>query len=375
MIGIINGATARGRQLLLLVGLGSLIVVLSGFSPIFAPLLLLPSPLRAVNHYSDVPFTIGFSTLLICLAVQGYTLFLKAKCRINMLALRLFGMCVGIGVIGFIGVYGNLWREEWIFGFFLISAVAMALVLARSTRGFKGRRLAGILLTLLLIDVSTNAFWWVRSVAVPMTFKQGRVDLLASPSPKNKMKENYSSSLLIHREIILAKDRYGEALQRLPEVALATTLRPLGAYSEPIDQALTNGVLEVPSSFLDDSTVSGFLKAEAQEIIDGRVETISRTYNSLRLAIWVDKPVLLFWKTLHHPSWQAEINGRPAIRAPAFGVYTTLLVPAGRSEVAFAFAPKFLPVLLIGTIVWIGIMGILPVLVSRSSNQVLESIV
>lgn len=84
---------------------------------------------------------------------------------------------------------------------------------------------------------------------------------------------------------------------------------------------------------------------------------------------------VLFWKTLHHPSWQAEINGRPAIRAPAFGVYTTLLVPAGRSEVAFAFAPKFLPVLLIGTIVWIGIMGILPVLVSRSSNQVLESIV
>ena len=104
-------------------------------------------------------------------------------------------------------------------------------------------------------------------------------------------------------------------------------------------------------------------------IADGRIETISRTDNSLKLVITVDRPVLFFWKTLHHPSWSAELNNRPAITAPAFGVYTTLLVPDGRSQVSFEFVPPFLPVLLGGAIVWIGIMGALPFLIPRSSTR------
>ena len=370
LLGVISGSTVRGRQLLLLVGLGVLVVMLSGFSPFFAPLLVLPSPLRAVNHYSDVPFTIGFSTLLICLAAQGYVVFLKASGGVNAFALKLFGICVGIGIAGFVGVYSNQWREEWIFGFFLVSASAMALVLIRATRGVRGRRLSSLLLVLLVLDVSTNAFWWVRSVAVPLTFKQGKLELFPSPSARDKLEDDYSSSLLVHRAVLVAKDRYGQALQMLPEFALATALRPMGTYSEPIDHALANGVLELPASFLEDPSYSRFLDVGAQGIADGRIETISRTYNSLKLVISVDRPVLFFWKTLHHPSWFAEVDNQPAITAPAFGVYTTLLVPAGRSEVSFAFTPPFLPVLLGWTIVWIGVMGALPILIPRSFTRV-----
>src|SRR6185295_7828180 len=104
-----------------------------------------------------------------------------------------------------VAVYGDRWRKEWILGFFLMSSLATALLLARAARGFRVRILSKGFLALLLIDVSTNAFWWVRTVAVPLTFKQPPTSFIPNPSPvKGDGGGGYSETTLVHQAVLRA---------------------------------------------------------------------------------------------------------------------------------------------------------------------------
>jgi hypothetical protein len=369
VLGVMGGLTAKGRMILLTVSVGVLVVMLSGFSPIFAPLLVLPSPLRSVNHYSDVAFTIGFSTLLICLAAQGYVVLSKAGPKARRLFLALFVILVAIAVVGFVSVYGARWREEWIFGFFLVSSLAMVLVLARTRRR---RYMLGstiLLLGLLFVDISTSAFWWVRNVAAPITFKQGRQDFTPSPEAGQRPVGDYSGSLLVHRSVLEAEARYGNHLRELPPVALATSIRSLGDDQRPVTELLANGIVEIPTDELQTPALSAFgaQQSKADPAIETTVVQTERTYNSIKFTVKSDRPSIFFNKILYDSPWTVEVNGKaetPTVRA--FGAYLGVFLPAGMSEIQLRCRRSLLEMILGISVLWLGISSLLPLIMNGS---------
>jgi hypothetical protein len=366
LVAVVVGPSARSRQLLFVIGVGVLIVVLSGYSPIFAPLLVLPTPLRSVNHYSDATFILGISSLIICLAAQGYAAFLKSNIGVSLLTQRLFWVCAIVGIAGFAAVYGGHWREESIFGFFLVVSLAIALVLMRATRGFAASRLSKILLVLVLIDVSTNAFWWVRNVAAPITFKQGRIDTVASPNVAKTPTSDYASILLAHRQFVAANARYGSGLDSLPEFSFSTTARSMDQPREnatPV--ALSDGVVELPDRSLDDPMFKKFDRAVSTAIVQGHIETKSRTYNSMRLLVDLDSPAIFLWKGLRDPSWIVEVDSQLVRPAAAYGVFTAIPMNAGKSEVTLRYRPRFIPEALTASILWLIALGTLAIFIPR----------
>jgi hypothetical protein len=359
VLGVLGGLTAKGRMILLTVSVGVLVVMLSGFSPIFAPLLVLPSPLRSVNHYSDVAFTIGFSTLLICLGAQGYVVLGKAGPKARRLFLVLLVSLVAIAVVAFVSVYGARWREEWIFGFFLVSSLAMVLVLARAQR--RGYMLGStiLLLGLLFVDISTNAFWWVRHVAAPIAFKQGRQDFTPSPESEQRPAGDYSSALLVHRAVLEAETRYGTGLRALPRMALATSVRPFTQDSQSsVTELLANGIIEISPEDLRTPLVAAFTTKPSDVDLANRVRVAraTNTYNSITVVAVSDRPAILFCKILYNSPWLVLIDGKPASTVRAFGTYLGVLIPPGQSEIAFLCAPTFLKMALGISVLWFGIM-------------------
>jgi hypothetical protein len=367
VLGVLGGLTAKGRMILLTVSVGVLVVMLSGFSPIFAPLLVLPSPLRSVNHYSDVAFTIGFSTLVICLGAQGYVVLGKAGPKARRLFLVLLVILVAIAVVGFVSVYGARWREEWIFGFFLVSSLAMVLVLARTGRR---RYMLGstiLLLGLLFVDISTSAFWWVRNVAAPITFKQGRQDFTPSPEAGQRPVGDYSGSLLVHRSVLEAEARYGNRLRELPPVALATSIRSLGDDQRPVTELLANGIVEIPADELQAPALSAFgaQHSKAGPVIETTVVQTARTYNSITFTVKSDRPSIFFNKILYDSPWTVEVNGKaemPTVRA--FGAYLGVPLPAGMSEIQLRCRDPFLEMILGISVLWLGVSSLLPLIMN-----------
>lgn len=370
LIGVWVGPTAKGRMIVLTVAVGVLVVMLSGFSPIFAPLLVLPSPLRAVNHYSDVSFTIGFSTLVICLAAQGYVVLSKAGPQPRRMIVRLFVTTALVAAVGFVSVYGSRWKEEWIFGFFLVSVLALALMLAR-VRGKRGTiGSAIVLLSLVFVDVSTNAFWWVRTVAAPIAFKQGRLDFIPSPAGDQRPAGDYSGSLLVHRGVLEAQTRYGTGIRALPHMALATSVRPLQDEQSSAAELLVDGVVEIPSGDLQTPSVAALATkpSDTDPAVRGSVAQTAHTYNSINVITTSDRPAILFGKILYNSPWSVKVDGKPAPTVRAFGTYLGILISPGQSKIELRCAPPLLKMTLGVSVFWLGITIGLPFLVNGGSR-------
>ena len=135
---------------------------------------------------------------------------------------------------------------------------AMIMVLARTRRWRYMRGASVVLLALMFVDISTNAFWWVRTVAAPITFKQGRQDDTPRPEAEQRPAGDYSGSLLVHRAVLDAETQYGNRLRELPQVALTTSARPLGYSQSPVTELLANGIVEIPTEELQTPTLSAF---------------------------------------------------------------------------------------------------------------------
>lgn len=355
-----------------MLAVGALVVMLSGFSPVFATLLVLPTPLRAVNHYSDAAFVWGISSIVILLAAQGLEAAIRPFTGLALLVQRYFLACVALGVVAFVAVYGDQWRGEWLFGFFLVSSLATVLVLQRAKRGTRFRRLLPILLAILLIDVSTNAFWWVREVAAPLTVKSpmaedGRYAVIPKPSPEKPFPD-YSSFLLAHRDVIGARALYGGEIDALPEFAFAALAQPLGtsqSTNRTVSENLKKGVIELPLQSLNDPAYARFSMSENPSAPRGHLAITARTYSSVHLAVDLERPALLFWKGLHDPMWRARVNQEATPTAAAYGAFTAFPLPAGKSEVLLQYRPPILPWILAGAVISLLIAGALAVFTTR----------
>jgi hypothetical protein len=223
------------------------------------------------------------------------------------------------------------------------------------------------------VDISTNAFWWVRHVAAPITFKQGRQDFMPSPESEQRPAGDYSSALLVHRAVLEAETRYGTGLRALPRMAPATSVRPFTQDSQSsVTELLASAIIEIPSEDLQTPLVAAFTTkpSDVDPANRVRVARAAYTYNSINVVTVSDRPAILFYKILYDSPWSVLVDGKPALTVRAFGTYLGILIPPGRSEIALRCAPTFLKVALGISGVWLGIMiGVALFVVSRDRTH------
>jgi hypothetical protein len=224
-----------------------------------------------------------------------------------------------------------------------------------------------LLLGLLFVDISTSAFWWVRNVAAPITFKQGRQDFTPSPEAGQRPVGDYSGSLLVHRSVLEAEARYGNRLRELPPVALATSIRSLGDDQRPVTELLANGIVEIPADELQAPALSAFgaQHSKAGPVIETTVVQTARTYNSITFTVKSDRPSIFFNKILYDSPWTVEVNGKaemPTVRA--FGAYLGVPLPAGMSEIQLRCRDPFLEMILGISVLWLGVSSLLPLIMN-----------
>ena len=75
---------------------------------------------------------------------------------------------------------------------------------------------------------------------------------------------------------------------------------------------------------------------------EGRVVAADYGLNRIAIAVESDEAGILVLTDRHYPGWAATVNGHPTPIYRAAGYLRAVMVPAGRSEVVFRFAPKSL---------------------------------
>ena len=140
LVGLCYGRRPWRARLLFLTVVLTLMIMLEGWSSAFSPILLLPSPIRACNHYSDCVFRVG----LFLLVIFGDALGLDAVLTHRWVHRRALPICfaasTAIGAIILISVYGRTVISEPLAGYFAAgSALFMALLFGGAGSG-KTRR-------------------------------------------------------------------------------------------------------------------------------------------------------------------------------------------------------------------------------------------
>ncbi len=221
-IGLTVGRRLWRVRLLSLALLTSLVVLLSGYSPLFASILIWESPLRAVNHYSDTVFRLGIFFILILTSGLGLEVITRYPRPWPRLVVPCFILSTLFSLGLFWVVYKDLTPSNLFFGFALAIFVFYLIVLARlawvDRRRWK-REAILFLLALTLIDTSTVALVFVRQTTL------GREELQPYEAPAidsigtTGVTGLYITDLLILRDIKILTEA-GVDLAQLPVRAL-----------------------------------------------------------------------------------------------------------------------------------------------------------
>jgi hypothetical protein len=300
VIGLVVGRYTLRMKLLVLAALAFGVMLLSGYSPFFAAIVGPASPLRSMNHYSDLLYRgCGF---LIPLFAAG--LGLEAVMHAPRVRARTLAVLLGLGTTLSLAylTWGLQRSAGTLEGLAAVLASLMVLVLVSLSReSIASRRAWGgaLLVALTLVDVATVAFWLVRMKV------QRYAGVTAEAST-----EEIAETLLVQPE---AKARAAAKLdvEAVPVLALYTDA-PIPADAR---------VWEAPWT------------------VGGRADLREATYNTWQIGVDAPQPARLFLRDTFSPYWHARVDGRPVpvLRAP-YG-FKAVDVPAGQSQVDFDFSP------------------------------------
>lgn len=86
----------------------------------------------------------------------------------------------------------------------------------------------------------------------------------------------------------------------------------------------------------------------------------------IRLAVDAPAPAYLILRDAFYPGWTAQVNGETKPIQRANVIFRAVAVPAGQSQVVFAFEPRLWSAALAGGILlWVGALALLPLLLRR----------
>jgi hypothetical protein len=334
-LGLVYGRRRVRLALFILFVLATTVLILSAYSPWFSMLLVPPTPLRSMNHYSDLLYRGGGFLLVLFASGLG----LEAAERRPRVLERL-PILFGVSSVVSLSLWLHLGRPaQTLVGLAVALMAGFAVVLLWAAR-LPGRRssrlLASGVLGLTLIDVSTAAFWHVR--------------LLVLGSP-----EDYDAGLgkVIGSErgvlVVMMREtrRMREAnfpLHRLPSVAgyckahAYDGLPGRSDLSRALDGPKAERSLPLPERLRHEESLRGFFDGPGEGGCGFRIQARG-DYNSRDLSVVAAQPLLVFIGDAYSRHWRATLDGVPAAVLPAFGGFKAVAVPAGRSELQLRFSP------------------------------------
>jgi hypothetical protein len=348
-VGLLYGRRRLRLPLFLMLAFGSMVVLLSAYSPFFAPILALPSPLRSYNHFGELFYPGGGFLLLLFAAALGLEAVERRPVAFDRL-LPLFGVA-SVASLSFVIGLGQ--RQQSLLGLsaVLIAAFAIVLVWARRLpRRSRSRLLARGIVVLTLVDVSTSAFWYARltihgspNSGVP----EGRVDGLRR-----------ASAAIAHMFLLRTTDemlRAGLSLDQLPEFAgfCSAHTQPQLPTSQDLARAIEGPLAQRSLALTVDVgravPLQPFLTGTPRPSCEFQLISSRRSYNAARVKVATKEPELLFVRSAHSRYWKATVNGIDTPIYPAFGGFMAVVVPAGKSDLQLRFAPPFVLASLLGS--------------------------
>jgi hypothetical protein len=284
-------------------GIGAVITIamLSAYSPIFSLLLGLPSPLRGINHYSDLVLRLGLFALFALAAGLGVEAVLQSRPARRWTLVGLFAATAAASAGLLMALQGVAATRNFVFGLALAFALLYGVGLCRLALARTPAQIGAVVLTLLplvLIDTSAFAFAHLRLSAgyVSMVLVEPGPDTIGSVTGREETDFLYLRGL-----------RDEAALVDQPGPLVTLTTRAGGDHHAPSD-----------------------------------IEIVDRTYNGLTVRVQTVEPARLEWRDAYFPFWRAWINGtETAIERTSSGM-KAVPVPAGEATVAFRFSPAVL---------------------------------
>jgi len=406
-IGLAVGRRLWRVRLLSFLIFTSVMVLLSGYSPLFASLLIWDSPLRAVNHYSDTVFRLGIFFVLILTSGLGLEVIIRCPPPWQRIVIPGFILSTLFSLGLFLFVYGGLALSNLFFGLALTLFVFYLIVLIWLTGGDKRhwKRVAILFLMFLtLVDTSTVALVFVRQITSSSMWLQPYEPPAIESIGTTDAAGHYIEELLTLRDVKDVTEAGGMDPAQLPMLALYSSppVAPKDITGEwwlgndeamkclitALDQGryeLTNeaGEKAVATKENDKLSVSeqgfiGLLSPDLQTIYwsngtawhrpigfveaglseadsgiesEGKISVVRQTYNRLILEVDTQKKSLLFWRDAYFSGWSASVDGKSVEIAKAFGAFKAVAVPAGKSKVEFRFIPAWVPFALLAAYV------------------------
>jgi hypothetical protein len=292
-------------------GIGAVVTIamLSAYSPIFSLLLGLPSPLRGVNHYSDLVLRLGLFAPLALAAGLGVEALLRSRSVRRWTLLGLFAATATGSVAWLIGLQRAPATQNFVFGLALGFALLYGIGLCRLALARTPAQIGAMVLTLLplvLIDTSAFAFAHLR-------LSLGAFSMIpVEPGPET----------------------IGSVIGR--EETDFLYLRGLR------DETLVDQPGPVVTLAPDDRGNHHWSGAGGSHHGVRDVEILDRTYNRLAMQVRTAGPARLEWRDAYFPFWRAWINGEEtAVERTSSGM-KAVRVPAGESTVVLRFSPTIL---------------------------------
>jgi hypothetical protein len=305
-VGLVTGRPYWSLRFFGCIAAGVTVMMLSAYSPIFSLLLGWPSPLRAVNHYSDVVVRVGLFGLFIMAAALGLEALLRPGSARRWIFAGLFAGTSGLSILWLVRLQGPAPTDNYLVGlataFILLYSVGLAR-LARARNAAQRWYAVVTLLALLVVDTSTMAFAHLR-----LAYRH-EAQPFEEPGP----------------------DRLGSVAGKAEEGFLY-----LRGMKDP--------------SFLKDAEhpVRLLVPETGEPLADQLADVVHRTYNSIAIDVNVAQQARLEWRDAYFAFWQASVNGSDVPIMRTSDNMKAVLVPAGTSRVTFRFSPTAVRVAVVG---------------------------
>lgn len=347
VIGLIGGTDPWRFRILIMLLLSATVFILSGYSPAFSMILMLPTPLRAVGHYGDSLFRDGVFFLLMLGAGLGFETLLKRPdiwVR-RLIWIFLFSFLFSFSI--FLSVYRQSALQAHITGFILVIAafyfIVFFLLKASSSHGIP-RRVLVLFLTLFLIDISTFAFWHTREIMwkydkpiyEPSITEIGTIHYVDSTGT--------AGSLLELKQIRKLRDA---GVDRIPFLTYYNNAESstFEEFKQRVSAGSAYNTLIIPSIYRNKTEFSPFFEEQPEffrtHVFQSDFKQLN--YNSFRIVSNVPRESILFLRDSYFPGWKATVNGKETEIAEAFWAFKAVVIPEGKSEVIFKFSPGILP--------------------------------
>lgn len=348
-VGLLGGRRLWRKRLFFLIAVVATVIILSGYSPLFSAILIWPTPLRAVSHYSDAVFRQGGFVLLMLAAGLGFELVSRNNAWWRKALCVLFAVSTVFSLLFFAAVLAMnalflMKKHAFSPSLFVFPAVNMGLMLMlfflyivvlfwllRAKSGSRKARVLFYLMALVLIDVSTNAFFHVRNTVWDnsRSFAEHSISSIGLGEDER----SYHSRELLKLRCFKMMEDSGLDASLLPKLALY-----------PDTSGLTDATAGEKAAVHRPANIRNlnFISIPPDGTL-GSVKILRQSYNNMRIEVASREKAILFWRDAYSPYWSATVNNKPVNVERASQCFKAVPVPAGGSTVDFRFSPGPVP--------------------------------